>query len=127
MATTREAIGQRCREAGAAYVAVTDDPDEGEMLMAARRMAIPCIERLGAVLIEDVGVPLPQIPALLAAVADIADRHDTAIPVIGHAGDGNFHPLVTFDPRDDEARRPGRIGVRRRHVGSTRPRWDHHR
>src|SRR3546814_5308963 len=27
--------------AGATYVAVTDDPDEGELLMAARRMAIP--------------------------------------------------------------------------------------
>ena len=37
-------------------------------------------------------------------MAAIADRHDTPIPVIGHAGDGNFHPLVTFDPRDDAAR-----------------------
>jgi glycolate oxidase len=89
--------------AGATYVAVTDDPDEGELLMAARRMAIPCVERLGSVLIEDVGVPIPQIPALLAAVAAVADRHDTAIPVIGHAGDGNFHPLVTFDASDPEA------------------------
>ncbi|MFP5577159.1 MAG: FAD-binding oxidoreductase [Acidimicrobiia bacterium] len=89
--------------AGATYVAVTDDPDEGELLMAARRMAIPCVERLGSVLIEDVGVPIPQIPALLAAVAAVADRHDTAIPVIGHAGDGNFHPLVTFDGSDPEA------------------------
>jgi glycolate oxidase len=26
------------------------------------------------------------------------------IPVIGHAGDGNFHPLVTFDPTDADAR-----------------------
>ena len=93
-------LAERC---GATYVAVTDDPDEGELLMAARRMAIPCVERLGSVLIEDVGVPIPQIPALLAEVAAIAERHDTAIPVIGHAGDGNFHPLVTFDPSDPDA------------------------
>ena len=98
------AIAACCGDAGATYSAVSDDPDEGEMLMAARRMAIPCIERLGTVLIEDVGVPLPQIPELLARVAELADRHETAIPVIGHAGDGNFHPLVTFDPRDDAAR-----------------------
>lgn len=97
-------IAGACEAAGATYVAVTDDGDEGEMFMAARRAAIPCVERLGTVLIEDVGVPLPQIPALLAAVADIASRHSTVIPVIGHAGDGNFHPLVTFDPRDDAAR-----------------------
>lgn len=98
------AIEDHCRTTGATYTAVTDDADEGEMLMAARRMAIPCVERLGAVLIEDVGVPIPKIPDLLAAVAEIAERTQTAIPVIGHAGDGNFHPLVTFDPQDDDAR-----------------------
>ena len=100
---TAARIAAHAEAAGATYVAVTDDPDEGELLMAARRMAIPCVERLGSVLIEDVGVPIPKIPDLLAAVADVAARFDTAIPVIGHAGDGNFHPLVTFDPGDDDA------------------------
>jgi glycolate oxidase len=89
--------------AGAAYVAATDVPVEGVMLLAARRMAIPCVERMGTVLIEDVGVPIPQIPDLIAAVRAIAGRTATSIPVIGHAGDGNFHPLVTFDPRDADA------------------------
>src|SRR5690606_10712175 len=70
-----------CRDAGATEVAVSTDPDEGEMLMGARRMAIPCVERLGTVLIEDVGVPIPRIPDLVAAVADIARRTDTTIPV----------------------------------------------
>jgi glycolate oxidase len=84
-------------------VATTDDPDEGEQLMTARRIAIPCVERLGTVMIEDVGVPVPRIPELLSAVAEVARRHDTAIPVIGHAGDGNFHPLVTFDRQDADA------------------------
>lgn len=104
-ATDAAKIADQCVGAGATYSAVSDDPDEGEMLMTARRMAIPCIERLGTVLIEDVGVPIPQIPTLLEAVREVADRNDTAIPVIGHAGDGNFHPLVTFDPSDDAARR----------------------
>ena len=73
--------------------------------MGARRMAIPCVERLGTVLIEDVGVPIPAIPELLAGVERIAIEHDTAIPVIGHAGDGNFHPLVTYDAADEAATR----------------------
>jgi glycolate oxidase len=96
-------IGEACEQAGASYVAVTDDPDEGELLMGARRMAIPCVERLGTVLIEDVGVPIPRIPDLILAVEDVARRRATAIPVIGHAGDGNLHPLVTFDAGDPEA------------------------
>jgi glycolate oxidase len=97
------AVERAFTAAGATYVARSDDPDEGELLMAARRMAIPCVERLGTVLIEDIGVPIPQIPALVTTVAEVAERHATAIPVIGHAGDGNFHPLVCFDPSDADA------------------------
>ena len=89
--------------ADATYVAASDDAEEGEMLMAARRMAIPCVERLGTVLIEDVAVPIPRIPELVASVAETAARYDTAIPVIGHAGDGNLHPLVCFDAADPDA------------------------
>jgi glycolate oxidase len=100
-----EAMGEAFRACGATYVAVTDDPDEGELLMGARRMAIPCVERLGAVLIEDVGVPIPRIPDLIVAVEAIAARRETLVPVIGHAGDGNFHPLVTFDAADPDATR----------------------
>ena len=88
---------------GATYVAVSDDPDEAELLMGARRMAIPCVERLGTVLIEDISVPIPCIPDLVAAVERIAAEHATTIPVIGHAGDGNLHPLVTFDATDADA------------------------
>jgi glycolate oxidase len=98
-----EQIAAACAAAGATYVAATDDAEEGGLLMGARRMAIPCVERLGTVLIEDVGVPIPKIPALVAAVQEVAEATATAIPVIGHAGDGNFHPLVTFDATDPDA------------------------
>ena len=98
-----ELIAKACERAAATFVAVSDDPAEGELLMGARRMAIPCVERLGTVLIEDVGVPIPQIPDLILAVQEVSRRRDTLIPVIGHAGDGNFHPLVTFDATDAEA------------------------
>src|SRR5205823_6167058 len=98
-----EAMGAAFEASGASFVAVTADPDEGELLMGARRMAIPCVERLGAVLIEDVGVPIRRIPDLIAAVEAVAARRSTLVPVIGHAGDGNFHPLVTFYAGDPDA------------------------
>jgi glycolate oxidase len=96
-------IEAACAATGATYVAATDDEDEGEQLMAARRMAIPCVERLGTVLIDDVGVPIPRIPELIGGVEAVAARTDTVIAVIGHAGDGNFHPLVVFDRADAAA------------------------
>ena len=102
-ATEADGLQRILRDADAVEVVESSDADEGEMLMAARRMAIPCVERQGTVLIEDIGVPIPHIPDLIAAVAEIAHRTDTMIPVIGHAGDGNFHPLVTFDASDSAA------------------------
>jgi glycolate oxidase len=48
-------------------------------------------------------VPVPLLPELLAGIAAIADRNDTQVPVVAHAGDGNTHPLVVYDPTDEEA------------------------
>ncbi len=102
-ATEVATMQHACERAGASYAACTDDPDEGEQLLAARRMAIPAVEHLGTVLIEDVGVPIPRIPELMSGIANLAEHHGTLIAVIGHAGDGNFHPLVTFDRTDADA------------------------
>ncbi|MFT4393462.1 FAD-binding oxidoreductase [Gordonia lacunae] len=91
---------------GAGEVFATDDPTEGEAFTAARRAAIPAVEKLGSLLLEDVGVPLPSLPALIDGVAEIAAGNRVMISVIAHAGDGNTHPLIVFDPADpDEAER----------------------
>jgi glycolate oxidase len=96
------AMVSACRDESATEVLFTDDEDEGEQFMTARRMAIPSVERLGTVLIEDVGVPISRVADLVHGIALIADENETTIATIGHAGDGNFHPLVVFD-RDDPA------------------------
>ena len=98
------AMEAACEIAGAKEVFVTDDPDEGELFVAARRAAFPAVEALGTLLLEDVGVPVPLLPELLAGIAKIASTHDTEVPVVAHAGDGNTHPLVVYDPTDEEAR-----------------------
>ncbi|MUL84913.1 MULTISPECIES: FAD-binding oxidoreductase [unclassified Mycolicibacterium] len=93
-------------ECGATEVFSTSDPDEGEAFVAARRFAIPAVEAKGTLLLEDVGVPLPALAELVSGVAEIAARRQLLISVIAHAGDGNTHPLIVFDPADgDEAQR----------------------
>ncbi|MCU1701001.1 MAG: FAD-linked oxidase [Mycobacterium sp.] len=93
-------------EHGATEVYSTDDPDEGEAFVAARRFAIPAVEAKGSLLLEDVGVPLPALADLVSGVEKIAERHRLMISVIAHAGDGNTHPLIVFDPTNrDEAER----------------------
>ncbi|MCY1014594.1 FAD-binding oxidoreductase [Pyxidicoccus sp. MSG2] len=92
-----------CEAAGATFVAQSADEAEGELLMQARRLAYPALEKQGATLLDDVGVPLSRITDLLAAVEGIASRRDVLIGTFGHAGDGNMHPTVVFDRNDPAA------------------------
>jgi glycolate oxidase len=87
-------------ENGATEVFSTSDADEGEAFVAARRFAIPAVEAKGPLLLEDVGVPLPKLADLVHGVAKLAAEHQLTISVIAHAGDGNTHPLIVYDPAD---------------------------
>lgn len=96
-------VEQVCLAAGATEAVATSDPDEGELFLAARRAALPALERKGTMLLEDVGVPVPLLPDLLARIEEISDRHGVPIPVVAHAGDGNTHPNVIYDPAEPGA------------------------
>lgn len=91
-----------CRAHGATEVFATDDPDEGEMFMQARRLALPALERRGRVLLEDVGAAVPLLPDLLARIDEVARAHGVDIPVVAHAGDGNTHPIIVVDHADPD-------------------------
>jgi glycolate oxidase len=78
------------------------------MFVHARRAAFPAIEARGALLLEDVGAPVPVLPALLDAVAAIAAEYAVEIPVVAHAGDGNTHPIIVYDAADPDSERRAR-------------------
>ncbi len=97
---------RHCRAHGASDVFTTSDVDEGEAFAAARRAAFPALEKLGSLLLEDVGVALPALPTLVQGIEKIAAENAVTIAVVAHAGDGNTHPLVVYNDRDeDETRR----------------------
>ncbi|WP_326598679.1 FAD-binding oxidoreductase [Streptomyces sp. NBC_01803] len=101
------AVAAVCRAAGATGVVPADDAAESELLLAARRAALPALEGVkGTTMIDDVCVPRDRLADLLEGVARIAERHGLTIGVCAHAGDGNTHPTVCFDASDaDESRR----------------------
>ncbi|CCB74675.1 MULTISPECIES: FAD-binding oxidoreductase [Streptomycetaceae] len=103
------ALGELCTAAGATAVVPAEDAAESEMLLQARRLALTALERItGTTMIDDVAVPRSRLADMLDGVAAIADRHALVIGVCAHAGDGNTHPIVCFDPGDPEAVRHAR-------------------
>lgn len=97
-----EMIEALCNQHNATDVFYTSDAEEAEAIITARRMAIPAVEQKGTLLLEDVGVPLPSLGDLVRGIAEISANRDVMIAVIAHAGDGNTHPLLVFDPMDEE-------------------------
>ncbi|CAN5393740.1 FAD-linked oxidase C-terminal domain-containing protein [soil metagenome] len=95
-------ITEICERNHATEVFSTDDAETGEAFVVARRVAIPAVERTGSLLLEDVGVPLPALGALCRGMEAISASREVTIAVIAHAGEGNTHPLIVFDPADAE-------------------------
>ncbi|MGI5229339.1 FAD-binding oxidoreductase [Actinoallomurus sp. CA-142502] len=82
-----------------------DDAAESELLMQARRLAYPALERLGGTLLDDVAVPRGALTTLIEGVERIAAAHGLTIGVFGHAGDGNLHPTIVYDRADPAGER----------------------
>jgi glycolate oxidase len=90
-----------CAEHGGLVERAADD-EARERLWAARRAAYPSLVNSGRrVIVEDATVPRSRVPEMLAAVEDIAARNRVTVATAGHAGDGNLHPSLLVDPRDE--------------------------
>jgi glycolate oxidase len=98
-------VQEACDGAKATFVAVSDDEAEAELLCTARRLAYPALERQGDVLLDDVAVPLPKLPAMIRRVQEIGAAHAVDVATVAHAGDGNLHPMIVFRRGDTDAER----------------------
>jgi len=80
---------------------------EAEALWAARKSAYGVAARINNNLfVEDLSIPMSKVPEMLRAISDLAKKYDLKIPTVGHAGDGNLHPVISFDgTNSDEVKR----------------------
>ncbi|MFD5824547.1 FAD-binding oxidoreductase [Lentzea sp. NPDC060358] len=91
-------IEEICLEADLVYA--THDVNEGRDLLTARRAVLTALEVYGSWLTDDVCVPRTRIAELIQGCEDIAAEVGLKIAVVGHAGDGNMHPTIVYDPAD---------------------------
>lgn len=93
-----------CQDAGATEALWTDDEHEGDMFLEARRMTGAAVEVRGAVLPEDIAVPIDRLPEMLQTIEAISREHRIEIPIAAHAGDGNLHPMIVYQAADADER-----------------------
>ena len=91
--------------AGDGLIALDEAPDEAarKRLWAARKSLSPALRTIAAGKInEDVVVPVSRIPDLVGGVEKMAAEFDLPIVAFGHAGNGNLHVNILYDPQDGD-------------------------
>ena len=94
-----ETIGELCLAHGAIEVYVADNTTTQERVWSVRRNIAEAFKVYSPVQsVEDIVVPLAQIPELIPELERLAERFNVTIPCYGHAGDGNLHVTVVKHP-----------------------------
>jgi glycolate oxidase len=92
-----------CKEAKAIDAQLARDSEEALRLANSRRAALPALSRFKpTTILEDVSVPPSRLGEMLDEITCIRGDFKVDIGVFGHAGDGNLHPTILTDERNDE-------------------------
>ncbi len=94
-------VVQACEGQGASEVRRAADEEERALLWKSRKRAFGAMGRLTpAYCTQDGVVPRSRLPEIVEIIAEVSQRHSLRIATLMHAGDGNVHPLILYDDKD---------------------------
>jgi glycolate oxidase len=92
------------RASGASHVSATTDPGERGLIWKGRKAAFSAVGWLAPdFIVQDGVVPRTRLGEALAEISRLAAEAGLRVANVFHAGDGNLHPLILFDAREDGA------------------------
>jgi glycolate oxidase len=93
-------IAEACRDSGAREVRAARDETERQLLWKGRKSAFGAYGRVSpAYMVMDGVIPRTKLPFVLGRVNEIVAAHGLRVGNVFHAGDGNLHPNILYDPR----------------------------
>ncbi len=97
-------VAEVCHLHKAREVRVAKDEGERDLLWKGRKNAFGALGRLApSNYVLDGVIPRSKLPRALQHIQEIGKKYGFRIGNIFHAGDGNLHPIVLYDPRDTNA------------------------
>jgi glycolate oxidase len=95
-----EKVREACLGAGAREFRVARTAEERDLLWKGRKNAFGAVGRVSPTYyVQDGVVPRTQVAPTLRFIGEVSRRSGLTISNIFHAGDGNLHPIILFDPR----------------------------
>jgi glycolate oxidase len=96
------AVRRLCEANGAFEIRVAADDAERELLWKGRKSAFAAMGRISeSYYVQDGVVPRTKLPAVLRRIAGLEREYGLRVGNVFHAGDGNLHPLVLYDERQE--------------------------
>ncbi len=97
--TDTNSIIDLCLELGALDIFVGRTPRDERRMWRPRQEMAEALKAISPVQsLEDIVVPMAQIPELMPELDRLSEKYDVLIPCYGHAGDGNLHATVVKKP-----------------------------
>jgi len=91
-----------CKRHNVREIQLARDEAERARLWAGRKGAFGAVTRLRpCYMVCDGTVPRTKLPEVLNQVMEVGKKYGLLIGNVFHAGDGNLHPLILFDERDE--------------------------
>jgi D-lactate dehydrogenase (cytochrome) len=100
-----EVAERLCRGAGAEDTTAAHDEEEQERLWEARHHAWYAVDDAYPeehMISTDICVPIAGLAEAIATTQHLLEEHSLSAPIIGHAGDGNYHLLFHLSPEDED-------------------------
>jgi glycolate dehydrogenase FAD-linked subunit len=95
-----ESVEVSARANGVRSIRVARDAAERALIWKGRKSAFGAVAQIAPHYhLHDCVVPRTKLTDVLAGVYAIAQREDLVVTNVFHAGDGNLHPLLSFDRR----------------------------
>jgi glycolate oxidase len=99
-------ITEICKRHHVRKITTAKDNAERAQLWAGRKGAFGSVTRLRpSYMVGDGTVPRTKLPEVLKKVLETGEKYGVLIGNVFHAGDGNLHPLILFDERDEEEKK----------------------
>lgn len=96
-------IDRMCEQGKSVEIRKAKTPEERISLWKCRKQAFGAIGSISTSFITQDGVvPRTRLPELLREVMRISAHYDIRILNVFHAGDGNIHPILLFDERNQQ-------------------------
>ncbi|HET9233927.1 MAG TPA: FAD-linked oxidase C-terminal domain-containing protein [Candidatus Eisenbacteria bacterium] len=97
-----EAVVHTCRSSGAFHIDRATTEADRRRLWTARKKAFGALGRLARnYCTQDGVVPRTKLPEMLRFIAEIGQAAGLRVANVFHAGDGNLHPILLYDERNE--------------------------